>query len=230
MSKSKNNSVEMMVKEAFSAEIKRLWKAAKNFPAEADIKIDAKTREIAVQFRFAEDISSAEVKASMERFIALFEEAASKSGIKTERTSETSREAVAPKSAAASKTLNESIGFAQPATVALIRLIPMLREGLESLYSRLAEANENCLQIRRLGVVNHRLGGISKSLGELKGNVDNLAPLIKRFDLFDKTEAAFIESKDADFYHDQGRECLGIARFLGAKLDELENQLTAFLN
>jgi hypothetical protein len=96
---------------AFRAEVNRIWKEGNGAPTATAIKFDKKAKAIRLNFSFADDISNSEATASVQRFVALFEETALKRDVRSETKESSALEAAPSKDVAASISLSASIGF-----------------------------------------------------------------------------------------------------------------------
>ncbi|MBP9811141.1 hypothetical protein KBF38_22745 [bacterium] len=226
----KEISTQKRFEDAFKAEVNRLWQEANGTPAAAAVIYDKKAAAVQLRITFSKDTSDSEVTASVERFLALCKKKTHlRSLVTSNQKASGSKGTGTSDDAPVPKTLQDAIGFAQPATVELIRLIPIVKEGLHSLAGRLEDAYRHCNRIKSLGVVSHELGAISRDLAAIKENITNLTSLIKGFDVFDRTETVFLDD-EANYWLGIGKECLGLERFIGAGLGKLEDALQRLID
>jgi hypothetical protein len=184
MSELNEEILKQRIEAALNAEINRLWREAKGAPAATAVRYDAIAKTVQLHITFAEETSDTEATASVQRFLKFFEDIGSP--LKAYVTTKNKRPKIAPgANPTKPKPLNEAIGFAKPATLELIRLVPMIREGLHSLQTRYTKAIDECARLSSLQIVSHDLGAITKALIEIKDVLDGLQELIEHFIIFD---------------------------------------------
>jgi hypothetical protein len=202
------------IEAALNAEVNRIWREANSVPAATAVRYDEIAEAYQLEISFNEQTTDTEAKASVQRFIELVNEHTTlKVVLATARTRK-------------AKTLEEgmSVGFATPETVQFVRLIPFIREGLESLFTSYTKAIAKCGRLTEQGTVNEELQAISEALAEVLDVLGELKSLVGHFRLFDRTEALFLDD-EAKVWIDLAHECLKIERKQGARLLELEGRL-----
>lgn len=202
------------IEAALNAEVTRIWREANSVPAATAVRYDEIAEAYQLEISFSERTTDTEARASVQRFMKLIDK------------NESLKIVLAMTKTRQPKTLEEgmSVGFASPETVQLVRLIPFIREGLESLSTRYNDAIHKCERLSAERAADHELELITEALAEVMDVLGELNRLVGHFTLFDRTEALFLDSEAKDWLH-LAQEVLYVERKQCARLFKLEERL-----